>query len=201
MAGQAQSCKNPSHTLFSLPYTSKKTHQRIPVTLSLFNSPLQTSAEATFLGLTLTPTLTWRPQFEKMECKAWPRVNALKRLSALQNGRHPEIMVSLYSAFVRPIFEYGAIAFANSPQVHWLKLHRIQSLALKSFLQLPTYLSSEIAQDVASFPEIKNHLIDFSKRRLNSMKKSSPLIRNLIADHAAQLRRNAHKSSLEVLLA
>jgi hypothetical protein len=122
-------------------FTRCPTHKIVPINLHLFRTALKTTEEVVFLGLTLTSSLTWKTQFENMEQKAWPRVNALRRIAALLKGRHSEILLGLYSAFVRPLFEYAAIAYISASQTHWNRLHRIQSVTIKSFLRLPNYLS------------------------------------------------------------
>ena len=54
-------------------------------------------------------------------------------------------MLQLYAAFIRSSYEYGCVATISASDVHLKKLQRIQSILIKSFPHLSSYVSNEVS--------------------------------------------------------
>ena len=190
---------SPSKTKVLLFSKCPKAHQTKPP-LVLFGEHLSYSDEATFLGVKFNASLTWEPQIRSLIAKAQPRINLLRAMSSFNRTGEVDMLLSLYKAIVRPIFEYSAIAHINAATCHHLKLQRLQNAAIRHILKLPRYLSVDILHDASGLPMLHDHLITFGKKRLSSLKEKSPLIPDVID----QFNRISHitkwKSPLEYLL-
>jgi hypothetical protein len=176
------------------------THKRFPVTLYLFNTQLQISDEADFLGVRLSSTMMWQSQFENMSNIAWPRTNSIRKLAALHRGTNPDTLLRIYQVFVTPLFEYASVAIIPAADTHFRKLRNIQSSAIKSILSLPSYVFNQLAHNTAGLPLVKEHLQTFSKNRVNNMVKSSPLIKVAMEMHSNYMNNASHKFPLDIVL-
>ena len=113
----------------------------------------------------------------------------------------PDLLLHLYKAIVRPVYEYSAIANVNAALCHQLKLQQQQNSVIRSILNLPKYTSADILHDASGLPKLHEHSICFAKKRLFAMKKSSPLIQKTIDQFQTISNVAAHKSPLEFILA
>jgi hypothetical protein len=152
------------------------------------------SEEADFHGARFSSPMTWKPQFDLMETRTCPRVNSIRKLVGLLRNQQNIKLLNIYNAFVRPIFEYASVAFISASETHFNKIQNIQNAAVKSILQLPSYVSNKLAHDVAAVPFIKDHLKLFTKK---SMRVTRPLIKDLIQRHD---NIDSHKSLLDICL-
>jgi hypothetical protein len=66
-------------------------------------------------------------------------------------------LLNIYSAFVLPLYKYASITYISASNNSFRKIQTIQNAALKSILQLPCYISSQLAHDAALFLFIKEH--------------------------------------------
>jgi hypothetical protein len=181
-------------------FTRCPTHKRTPVILSLFGSRLTVSEEADFLGARFSSTMTWKPQFDLMSARAWPRINSIRKLAGLQKNLQSSTLFKIYLAFVRPVYEYAAVAFISASNVHFNKIQSLQNSVVKSILQLPSYISNKLAHNAAAIPFLADHLKAFAKKRVAIMNAASPLIKDLILDHQNFAHIPSHKSPLDVIL-
>ena len=138
--------------------------------------------------------LTWEPQFRQMTTKAYKRLNLMRHLSSLSKNPDPNIMISLYKSIILPIFEYGSVCFINAAEVHHDKLQLVQNQALRVVMKCPRYVATKDLHDCTGSIDIKSHLISDAKHRLQNMRKNSPIIGRVIAEH--QTLRHIQENSL-----
>lgn len=81
---------------------------------------------AKFLGLYLTPTLSWNRHIQYLKKRVSPYVNFLRSVAGQQWGSHPSVLLKIYKSCIRPIVEYGAMFFADCPEWISIQLDRIQ---------------------------------------------------------------------------
>ena len=174
-----------------------KAHSERPP-LFLFNEQLSYKEEATFLGVKFNSSLTWEPQVRALITKAQPRLNLLKALSTTQ-GNNIEMLLKLYKAIIRPIFEYAALVQVNAAKCHQLKMQRIQNAAIRSILKLPAYIHTDILHDASGLPLLHEHMIQFGKNRLKSMMSNSPIVQEVIDQFNLVSEVTTWKSPLEYL--
>ena len=166
---------SPSKTNVLLFTRCYKAHQNKP-TLMLFNEQLTYVNEANFLGVKFDTRLTWEPQIRQLMTKAQPRINLIRALKPLNPIGEPDLLLHLYKAIVRPVYEYSAIANVTAALCHQLKLQQQQNSVIRCILNLPKYTSADILHDASGLPKLHEHSISFAKKRLSAMKKSGPLI-------------------------
>ena len=189
----------PSKTKVVLFTRCYKVHQFQPP-LFLFGEQLTYSSEATFLGVKFNSSLTWEPQIRSLLAKAQPRLNLLRAISGYNANNDANLLLHLYRAIVRPIFEYSSIAHVSAAECHQLKLQQLQNSAIRCSLGIPRYTNTEILHDASGLAKLHQHNIAFAKKRLSSMKTSSPLIQDTLDQFQQVAHISAHKSPLDFIL-
>ena len=169
------------------------------LSITLFNEQVSVVDEAVFLGVTFDSRLTYEPQTRKTLAKAYKRLNLLRMISAMTEKPKPEMLATLYKAIIRPIFEYGSICTVGAADVHLDKLQLLQNQALRTILKTPNYVAIKDLHDLSGLPPIKEHLILFARKQLESMKKHSPIVATTIDEYESVKRIKENASILDVL--
>ena len=107
-------------------------------------------------------------------------------------------MISLYKSIILPIFEYGSVCFINAAEVHHDKLQLVQNQALRVVMKCPRYVATKDLHDCTGSVNIKNHLISDAKHRLQIMRKNSPIIGKVIAEHQTLRHIQENASPLDI---
>ena len=146
--------------------------------------------------------LHWKesPGLFPLLAKAQPRLNLLRAISGYNTNNDANLLLHLYRAIVRPIFEYSSVAHISAAQCHQLKLQQLQNSAIRCILGIPRYTSTEILHDASGLAKLHQHNIAFAKKRLSSMKTSSPLIQDTLDQFQRVAHISAHKSPLDYIL-
>ena len=189
----------PSKTTVVLFTKCYKAHRDRPP-LFLFNEQLAYTDEATFLGVKFNASLTWEPQIQSLIAKAQPRLNLIKAMTTSGNSDNIQMLLKLYKAIVRPIFEYSAVAHVNAAHCHQLKLQRIQNAAIRCILKLPVYINTNILHDASGLPPLHEHTIRFGNKRLQSMQRKSPIVQEVVEQFQLVAHKTTWKSPIEYLL-
>ena len=177
----------------------KKQIDNLKSTVKLFGQDIPIIAEATFLGVIFDTRLTWGSQFSKMTTKAYKRINILRHLASLCTKPNPNTLIHLYRSIIRPIFEYGSLCYINAAEVHLEKLQLLQNQALRVVMQSPKFTSIKDLHDCTGSSLIKDHLISDARHRLQTMRKNSPLIQNVMTDYQTVRHIHENASPLDIL--
>jgi hypothetical protein len=179
-------------------FTHCPRHKMEPIDIKIFGAPVPVVDQSEFLGITMDSRLTWEPQTRKILERAYSRLNLLRAIAGISLKPNPDLMVKLYTSIIRPIFEYPAVCLISSAEVHLHKLQVLQNHALRAALHVPAYVSIADLHDASGIKPIKEHLISFSKRRLESMKKTSPIISETLEKYEAVKYNTQHPSPLDI---
>ena len=79
------------------------------------------------------------------------------------------------------------------------KIQIIQNQALRVILRIPAYVSIDDLHDCAGLPLMKHHLIDWAKKRISAMEKTSPLIKEVIEEHKSVVHIKENASTLDII--
>ena len=80
--------------------------------------------ELKLVGFTFDAKLTWGAMIGALAKKARTRVDAIRRMARSLDSTN---MLTMYSAFVRPILEYGSTLFMGAKPTHLSKSGRVQA--------------------------------------------------------------------------
>ena len=145
-------------------FFSMDPHQsKLQPLLSLLNSTLRFNPTPTFLGVTFDRTLSFSKHISSLKAKFFPRLKALRCISAASWGPSKESLSILYKAFLRPLLSYaspGWFPFLCDSNIMKLeRLHRAASRAITGCLS-----SSPISLLLheASLPPLRVTLTQFS---------------------------------------
>ena len=104
----------------------------------LFGSRLRFNPAPTFLGVTFDRTLSFSKHVSSLKAKFFPRLKALRCISASSWGPSKESLSFLYKAFLRPVLTYaspGWLPFLSITNITKLeRLHRAASRAITGCL-------------------------------------------------------------------
>ena len=131
--------------------------------LLLLNPRLHFNPAPTFLGVTFDRTLSFSKHVSSLEAKFFPRLKALRCISASSWGPSKESLSVLYKAFLRPLLTYaspGWFPFLSVINITKLeRLHRAASRAITGCLSsspIPLLLTE------ASLPPLRVTLTHFT---------------------------------------
>ena len=122
--------------------------------------------------------------FDTVVNKTTRKLSVLKVLA--YHGTKPAILAKLYKTYVRPVIEYGSIAFLAAPK---MQLEQVQNDALRICLKLPKYIRIKLLHDYGSMLPLEERLKILNIKLLRSMKLHNPHVHDLIANN------NTHKGS------
>jgi ribonuclease HI len=92
---------------------------------------LDRSPATRYLGVWLDNHLTLTEHIRVSANKATSRVNVLRALCGKSWGPCRQSRINLYKTWIRPILEYGALAFSTAPERSLAKLDAVQKSALQ----------------------------------------------------------------------
>ena len=131
--------------------------------LLLLGSRLDLNPTSTFLGATIDRTLSFSKHVSSLKARFFPRLKALRCISASSWGPSKESLSLLYKAFLRPLFTYaspGWFPFLSATNITKLeRLHRVASRVITGCLSsspIPLLLSE------ASLPPLRVTMIHFT---------------------------------------
>jgi len=99
--------------------------------IKIKDKQIELGDSAKFLGVYFDRKLTWKAHIDHIVTKTNKRLNLLRAVSGKQWGSSKKTLLTLYKAIIRPILDYGAIAFCTANDTHLHKLELIQSRALR----------------------------------------------------------------------
>ena len=169
---------NPSKCEAS--FLSVDPHQaNLQPNLLLLGSRLRFNPTPTFLGVTFDCTLSFSKHVSSLKAKLFPRLKALRCISAFSWGPSKEFLSLLYKSFLRPVLTYalpGWFPFLSATNFTKLeRLHRAASHAITGCLSsspIPLLLSE------ASLPPLRvtlTHFTLFSYERALRLPTSFPI--------------------------
>ena len=82
----------------------------------LFGGVIPVVSEVEFLGVTFDSRLTWEPQTRKVTSRAYKRLNLIRAIASESQKHNPEMLMTLYTSIIRPIFEYSSIVSVTQNQ-------------------------------------------------------------------------------------
>ena len=96
--------------------------------LMFMGTPVPTAENLKLLGVTFDTKLTFASHLHQISVRARQRLHFLRKVSPLLDcsGR-----LSVYKGFVRPVMEYGTLAWSGAADTHLNKLDLVQHHAMK----------------------------------------------------------------------
>ena len=80
------------------------------------------------LGVVFTDDCTWHDHLNYIKCKAWNRINVMRKLKFKLDRRSLQI---IYFTFIRPLLEYADVVWDNCSQYEVNELKKIQNEAAR----------------------------------------------------------------------
>ena len=107
---------------------SRKVNKPAHPPLFMQNQQIKEVDSHKHLGLYFSNDGTWHHQIQYIKDKAWTRINTLRKLKFKLDRKSLEI---IYTAFIRPILEYGDVVWDNCAQYEKDELEKIQHEAAR----------------------------------------------------------------------
>ena len=117
---------NPSKTETLL--ISRKLNKPLHPPLFMQNHLISEVDSHKHLGLYFSNDCTWHQHINHITVKAWARINIMRKLKFKLDRKSLE---TIYTAFIRPLIEYGDIIWDNCSQYEKQELDKIQNEAAR----------------------------------------------------------------------
>ena len=101
--------------------------------------------------------------------------------------------------YIRPLFEYGSIAFLTSSNTNINKLQKLQNSAIQSACYLPIYINKSILHSVAQIPTVSQRLLELNTKLLKTMVSHNLAIKELLAKYLTVSHIKKYYSPLDLL--
>lgn len=98
------------------------TNNNNTLTVDLNGSPIETVKSHRYLGVTIDRYLSFGQHINETRAKLNDRLNMLKVICGIKNGSHPQAAVSIYTALIRSVIEYGCTVTYNAKRTNRRKL-------------------------------------------------------------------------------
>ena len=111
-------------------FTKQRVLDRKP-TLKLNNRDIDWVLAFKYLGVTFdAPSLTWATHIDNVCGECVQRLNIMRALSGSSWGVDRELMLTRYTAYIRPKMTYGISTIASACSIRLDSLERIQNAAI-----------------------------------------------------------------------
>jgi len=101
------------------------------INIKVGKKPIQLEKKAKFLGVVFDDKLTWNTHIKYIVEKCKRRLNLMRAVSGYTWGASKKSLITIYRTLIRPVLEYGDIAFATASKTSLAKLTSIQTEALR----------------------------------------------------------------------
>ena len=131
--------------------------------LLLFNSHLRFNPTSTFLGVTFDHTLSFSKRVSSLKAKFFPRLKALRCISASSWGPSKESLSLLYKSFLRLLLTYaspGSFLFLSATNI--IKLERLHRAAIRAITGCLSSFPIPLLLIKASLPHLRVTLTHFT---------------------------------------
>ena len=111
----------------------------------------------------------------------------------------PRNNVKIYNTLLRPVLEYGSIAFISTSKTNLVKIENIHTKALR-LAQIPGYISKKLVLEAANSPFLIKRLIDLNSKRIKCIIASDENAKSSVLSFlASSTTRNKTKTPLDTL--
>ena len=107
---------------------TREIHKTIHPPILMQNQQIQEVTSHKHLGLYISNDCSWHDHITYIKDKAWGRINVMRKLKYKLDRKSLE---TIYTAFIRPLLEYGSVTWDNCTQYEKQKLEKIQTEAAR----------------------------------------------------------------------
>ena len=112
-------------------FTLKKVPECLRTQLKIGNIVIKCEKVVKFLGVMFDSQLSFRNHIQYMESKCKRRLNLMQVISSQKWGADLKSLLTIYKTLIRPIIDYGSIAYDTAPNSLLQIVERIQNKALR----------------------------------------------------------------------
>ena len=161
--------------------TFRRGTARFPKPLEFCGKQLKESDTLTILGIKIGKTNKLRTHCKEKAAKAMQRANLLKCLRGRKWGASKETLVQLYVQYIRPILEYGAVAFSSDNNKDIKILEIAERKALRIALMVGPRTPGEVLYREANIQPIGERMKLLRTRTIERIDESSKGVQDLFA--------------------
>lgn len=143
-----------------------------PFQLSLFGVRLDPQPQAKLLGVTLDTRLTLKAHIDSICDRATKRIRLLYKIRGTGWGADSACIMLIYKMYIRPLFEYGAVAIADCSATALARYQRLQNWALRVAFRQPRYCRIQVLHDLAKIETVSERLESLQESCLERISRS-----------------------------
>jgi len=110
-------------------FTNKNKVPKLKIKIT--NHQITMEKTAKFLGVIFDHRLSWKPHIDNCIVKCKKRLNLMRAVAGYRWGASKKALLSIYRALIRPILDYGDVAYATASNSQLKKVQSIQTEALR----------------------------------------------------------------------
>ena len=131
--------------------------------------------EFDYLGITLTPQLSYAKHIQKINIRARSRIGQIFTQTPILNCSI-DLALKLFNIYILPLYEYGmAIWTSRVPKTSRDEMNAVFTKYLKRYLQIPPYTNNEIAHFLCGTVPLTKTLFENPTKPLQSINLSIPI--------------------------
>ena len=180
-------------------FTRRPTLRNPQIDLKLNNTQIVIKNRVKFLGVHLDNEMRWGPHIDELKKNIKFKIYLISKLARDQCYKFPSQILNLFKAIVKPVIDYGSICFINMAACHWNKLNTIYTQALRSFLNIPQYISDERVLDNCHQESLEQQVKTTTLNRLKGIVETTPFKDELLSNINNPPRHLLYPSPLETL--
>lgn len=112
-------------------FTLKQVPDNIRNELKIGNTVIKCEKDVKFLGVIFDSQLTFRKHIQYMESKCKRRLQLMQVISSQKWGADIKSLLTIYKTLIRPIIDYGSIAYDSAAKSTLKIVEKIQNKALR----------------------------------------------------------------------
>ena len=149
---------------------TRKTHKPIHPPIFMQNQQIQEVTSHKHLGLYISNDCSWHDHITYIKDKAWGRINVMRKLKYKLDRKSLE---TIYTAFIRPLLEYGSVTWDNCTQYEKQELEKIQTEAARIATGTTKLVSLQSLYNETKWDQLEkrrnNHKLSFFFMMMNSL--------------------------------
>jgi hypothetical protein len=112
-------------------FSRKRPEDHPTPNLTLNGEPIEWKTEVKFLGTIFDSKFTWSSNINHIVTKCQKRLNLMRCLTGTTWGADKKCLLIIYKALIRPVIDYGCIAYNSASDNIKSRLDRVQAEALR----------------------------------------------------------------------
>ena len=135
------------------------------------------------LGVWLDPHLKFDAHIDKATARGRHRIQLLRQIAGVRRGISRETITHLYESWIRPVLEYGTMAYAGAAKKQLIKLDKVQAAALRIIVGTTSTASVEALHWEAGIQHLATRRLQNAATTASTLRRTRPEANSTAAEY------------------